>query len=185
MIIESDALNAGCGAHLSEQEASGQGRRRKQAAFQLQGDAGCFSGPANLHEGSEGASCQTNGQQHNNDVLHQSNGGYSFPADEAAYIQNAELELGKADYVVSRTSVGQVESNSTPGIQDEERQLRVEVDTIGVQAIDGTDGSISDIFACVTADKPVRDIHMSWKPDPGAVAVDATIESHETSHHLL
>jgi len=128
------------------------GTAREKPAYQWQGDAGSISGSADFCEGSERDPCQTEGRQHNNSMLHQSDGGHTFPTNDASYSQIVELEPGKEDSALSRTSAGQAEPDSRPGIQNAGRQLRVEAVTSRVQANKEADGRLSDRSLCITPD---------------------------------
>ena len=79
---------------------------RGQIAHQLQRDVGSFPGLTDICEGQEGDPCPVQGRQHHNNVLYQSHGRHTLPADDAVDIRHVELEPREEDPVVSGTPTG-------------------------------------------------------------------------------
>ena len=60
---------------------------RGQIAHQLQRDVSSFPGLTDICEGQEGDTCPVQGRQHHNNVLYQSHGRHTLPADDAVDIR--------------------------------------------------------------------------------------------------
>ena len=132
--------------------------RGEHIAYQLQRDASCFPRITDLCERQED-SCPTKGQQHHNYVLYQSHGGHTLSTNDEVDTHPVELEPGKEDSAISRASTWQVKPGCRSGIQEAGQQFRMEIETGGVQAVDGTNGPMPDGPICVTSHSTAEDIH--------------------------
>ena len=127
--------------------------------YQLQGNAGSFSCTAVICEGQPRCPCQTQGGQHNNNVLHQPHGGNTLPSVDGVNFTDMDVVSGQEVDVVSRAFTRQIEPGCRSGIQDAGRQLRVEDESKGIQPLDEASRAMFGGSICISTDSPVGPVH--------------------------
>ena len=118
------------------------------SSHQLQGDVGSISCIAVIREGHAGSSCQTQGGQHNNDVLHQPHGRHTLPSTDEIDFTDMDMVPGQKGDFVSRS-----------GVQNAGRQLGMEIESGHLQPFDEAAWTMFSGSVRVSANDSIGSVH--------------------------
>ncbi len=163
-IIEADASLLGWGASCGEQHGWPMVSAGGDHAHQWAGVAGGNTGSEGLCEGHEQCLCFAEAGQHDGCLLHQPQGWDSVPQPDVADEEPLALVHGEKHHAAGSALARQTQCGGRRGVQDTDRQVRLEPGLCSVRATGCTVGATEGGLVRFQADKAISVFQLETRP---------------------